>query len=196
MRGVMETAIGAELEAEIVKKIQALYLDQLSYREIVDKLVEQGYSRSVLVAVIHKMTNQRRLSPMYTGPFVFLIMGIILLAWGSTRPAVSASDLEKTFRLFAVAVGGFVIVPVVLTIVIQWYDRIPGLHTILEPILFKRRLQRLNVKALDQRFLKNELSDSEFERQLIEMLGGERGKRHFRWMRNQKHFGLDLEPDA
>jgi len=192
----METPIDAALEAEIVGKIQALYVNQLSYREIIDKLVEQGYSRPILVAVIHKMTNQRKLSPQTTGPFAFLIGGIVLLLWGSTPSAFDASNAERTLKLFAVAMGGFVIVPVVIAIVIQWYDRIPGVRMILEPIMLKRRLEQLNVKQLDRQFLKNELSDNEYENRLVSMLGQDRGRRHFRWMRNHKHFGLDLELDT
>src|SRR5258708_28723213 len=163
----MDNSIEADLEAEIVGKIQALYLDQLSYREIVDRLVEQGYSRPILVAVIHKMTSQRRLSVRTTGPFAVLVGGILLLLWGTSSSAFDASNVERTFKLFAMAAGGFVIVPVVMTIIIQWYDRIPGLRTVLEPIMLKLRLVQLNVKELDRHVLKNQLNEAEYEKCLI-----------------------------
>src|SRR5258708_15502279 len=192
----MDNSIEADLEAEIVGKIQALYLDQLSYREIVDRLVEQGYSRPILVAVIHKMTSQRRLSVRTTGPFAFLVGGILLLLWGTSPSAFEASNAERTIKLFAMAAGGFVLVPVVMTIIIPWYYRIPCVRTFLAPILLKRLLVELNVKQLDRQFLKNELTDAEYENRLMTMLGQDRGRRHFRWMRNHKHFGLDLELDT
>jgi len=192
----MSNSIEADLEAEIVGKIQALYVNQLSYREIVDRLVEQGYSRPILVAVIRKMTSQRRLSARTMEPFAFLVGGILLLLWGMSPSAFEASNAERTIKLFAMSTGGLVLVPVAMTIVIQWYDRIPGVRTILEPIMLKRRLVQLNVKQIDRQFLKNELTDAEYENRLMTMLGQERGRRHFRWMRNHKHFGLDLDLDT
>ena len=179
------------LDTEIRDKVHALYLDRLAYREIVEKLVEKGYNRELVVAVIHKMTRQRHIESRFSMPIIFLVVSVILFFWGITPTSQAAPDAIKVAKIAGVGLGGLTLLPALFTIILQWYDHIPGLRSILEPIMFRRRLLKQDVAALDDQFRKGNLTDGDYRGKLFALLGDAQGRRHYLWMRNQKHFGLE-----
>ncbi|MEP7289410.1 MAG: hypothetical protein ABI947_26980 [Chloroflexota bacterium] len=184
------TTIPRSLENEIRAKVRQLSLDQLSYREIVDRLMEEGYDRALLIRVIHNMANEKRILPDYSAPIIVMVVAVALMFWGTSPSSPDAPEWLRTLKWILYGFSGIAFLPALFTIVYKVYDRIPGVNTLLEPILHKRRILQPDIVQLDTQFLDSQLPDRDYESQLVTLLGQRRGRSHFRFMRNQKHFGL------
>jgi hypothetical protein len=179
-----------EREQAIRAKIQRLALEQLSYRDIVDRLAAEGFSRTLSIQVIKKMNNEKRILPDYSGPIALALFSAALLFWGFTPAPIDAPDYVRSLKWILAGAAGVAFVPSLFAIAYKFYDRIPALNVLLEPIIGKQRLQQPDIVALDDQFLNGELRELDYEKQLVSLLGQQRGRSHFRFMRNQKHFGL------
>lgn len=186
-----DTPAADSLEGQIMQHFQTLTLERLAYREIIDKIVAEGYDRVVVLQVVKQWANQRKLPADITSPLIFLGISAIMFFWGLSTPPADTSTQVKAFKLLVTAIGGMVFLPSVYTLVYKFYDRIPRLNALLEPILAKNRASQSDVKTLDAQFLSSQIKESDYESQLIALMGKQRGKKYFRLMRNQKHFGLE-----
>jgi hypothetical protein len=181
------------VDNEIREKIRALLLDHLSYREIADKLAnEQGYDRALVIRVIHNLKGDRRYPTEYAGPIAFTLIGAFLLYWGSTASDPDTVPMAvRGLKVVLYCAGGMAFIPALFAVVYQFYDRIPGLENILGPVFQKRRVKQADVTELDNQYLRGDLSNNDYESRLLSILGPQRGRSHYRYMRNYKHFGLD-----
>jgi hypothetical protein len=181
------------VDDEIREKVRALLLDHLSYREIADKLAnEQGYDRALVIRVIHNMKGDRHIPTEYTVPIAFTLIGAFLLYWGSTASDPDTVSITmRGLKLALYCTGGVAFLPALFAVAYQFYDRIPGLENILGPVFHKRRMKQSDVIELDNQYLRGNLSNNDYESRLLSILGPQRGRSHYRYMRNYKHFGLD-----
>ena len=178
-------------DIELAHKIEHLRLERLSNREIVDKLVESGYPRETVIAMLQNLLKRREIPSDVTSPFIFMVATIVMVIWGLTPTALVDPNWVGPFKILITIIGLMVGVPSATAFIYKTYDHIPGLRTILEPIMAQRRTRKADIVALDMCFLGNEIPDREYEDRLVMQMGKYRGKRHFRKMRNQKHFGLE-----
>jgi hypothetical protein len=185
--------VRTDSENAIRERIQALSLDQLSYREIADKLAnEEDYDRAVVVRIIHSLKHDRRAMTENSGPIAFAVFGAILILFGNSPSDPINTPLEvRTIKVLAVLVGFITFMPSLFVLLTKYYDRVPGVNTVLEPIFRKQRVAQPDIVELDNQFLRGDLGDSGYESRLVAVLGTQRGRSHFRFMRNYKHFGLD-----
>lgn len=177
-------------DSELAHKIERLRLERLSNREIVDKLVETGYQRDIVIEVLQDLLKRREIPSDYTSPLIFMLVTIVMVIWGLTPTTQADPTWFGPLKIFVTIIGLMVGVPSATAFIYKTYDHIPGVRTILEPIMTRWRTRQADVVALDMHFLGNEIPDREYEDRLVTYMGKYRGKRHFRKMRNQKHFGL------
>jgi hypothetical protein len=178
-------------DSELAHKIERLRLERLANREIVDKLVEAGYQRDTVIEVLRDLLKQREISSDYTSPLIFMLVTALMVVWG-LMPTTHADPIWLgPLKIFVTVVGMMVSVPSAAAFLYKTYDHIPGVRTVLEPVMARWRTRQADIMALDLRFLGNEIRDREYEDCLVALTGKYRGKRHFRRMRNQKHFGLE-----
>src|SRR5260221_746219 len=178
-------------DSELAYQIERLRLERLANREIVDKLVEAGYRRDMVIEVLRDLLKRRDIATDYTSPLIFMIVTILLAIWGFSPAAHTDPNWIGPIKGIAAIVGIMVAIPSAATLLYKSYDHIPGVRTILEPIVARWRTSRADIVALDMHFLGDDVADREYEDHLIALMGRQRGKRHFRQMRNQKHFGLE-----
>jgi low affinity Fe/Cu permease len=186
------------LDKQIIGRANALYLDQLSHREVVEKLTAEGYPRPQVVALIREYAARRNIQPNVTAPLIFFIVCVaafIWSQWSTPYPIDGEIDYRvmqlRTLKMLISVVTMVAIPALGLVVLYQHYEHIPGLNSVLEPIFHKRRTQQADVVAIDAQFTQGGLNEFDYEAALIAALGRQRGARHFRLMRNQKHFGLE-----
>lgn len=177
--------------SELAHTIERLRWERLSNREIVDKLVESGYERDFVIEVLRDLLKQRQISSDYTSPLIFMAVTAFMMIWGLMPTTRADPYWLGPFKIFITVIGLMVAIPSAAALLYKTYDHIPGLRTILEPIMARQRTRRADIMALDMHFLGSEIPDREYEDCLVTLMGKYRGKRHFRKMRNQKHFGLN-----
>lgn len=178
-------------DSELDHRIERLRLERLSHREIVDKLVEDGYRRDLVIEALKDLLKQRDIPTDYTSPLIFMAATMMMAIWGLSPTPHTDPNWVGPLKIFATVIGLMVAMPSAATILYKTYDRIPGVRTVVGPIVARRRARQADIVALDMHFLGNEIPDRDYEDQLIALIGKGSGKRHFRKMRNQKHFGLE-----
>jgi hypothetical protein len=181
---------GESRDEEIRQEILRLQLNWLSHREIIDTLVTKGYDRETTQRIVKQMANQLTVQTDITSPLILLIVALLMVLWAVT-PTPNASNEFNTAKLFIYAIGMIALIASVGTLIYKLYDRIPIMRDALEPILLRRRVSQADIAALDSQYLADQIDDFEYEQKLIALLGKQRGSRHFRFMRNRKHFGLE-----
>lgn len=178
-------------EARILGRANALYLEQRSHREVVDQLAAEGYDRAQVVTLIRRMATKGEIQSNLTAPVILLALASAVFAWAQL-PSTEFTSPEFTMLKVLTSAVTMVAIPALFAVVVyHYYDRIPGLDRVLEPIFHKRLAMRPDVVTADEQFILGQLHEHEYERRLVKLMGNGRGKRHFRMMRNQKHFGLD-----
>jgi hypothetical protein len=179
------------IDQQIIGRANALYLEQHGHREVVDKLAAEGYDRALVVPLIRRMATRGTIQSNLTAPVIFLIVSILAFMWSQWPASVYDSLQFKTLKML-ISVVALVAIPALLGVVAyHYYDRIPGLDRWLEPIFHKHRAMRPDVVAADAEFVAGAMHEFDYEKTLIALMGRGRGKRHFRMMRNRKHFGLE-----
>jgi hypothetical protein len=183
---------------QVIGRANALYLEQLSHREVVERLVQEGYERELVVTLIRQYVTKRSIQGNVTAPLIFLVVSIALFIWAQwpTEYAIANNVDYRTMQLrtlkMLVSVVTMVAIPALsLVVLYHHYDQIPALGSLLEPIFQKRRTSQWDVVAVDKAFTDGTLNEIEYEAALVKLMGRQRGARHFRFVRNQKHFGLD-----
>lgn len=178
------------LTQQIAGRANAMYRDGAAHRDVLETLVEEGYDREMVLSMLRRMADQRRIPVNVTSPMIFAAVSLALILWGKL-PVPNASYQFETLRGLAGILGTFTLIASGLTLLYHGYDRIPGLNTLLEPVFKKHALSRPGVIELDNAYLSGTLSDGDYERRLSALVGRRRGVQHFRLMRNRKHFGLE-----
>lgn len=188
-------ASGLKIPQQIWARANQLYRDeQLSHRDVITRLVSEGYPRQLCVFVIRKMTNQRPVPVQITSPLIFFVVALCLLTWGQTNnPAnnPAASNVVEGLKLYASVIGMIAMLPALLGLIFQVYDRIPTVQDFLEPILHRRRATQGDIISLDLSYLSGEISDQDYQTALKAKMGNARGTRHFHANRMNKFFGID-----
>jgi hypothetical protein len=179
------------LEQAILTGFTALSSEQLTFREIVDRLEAEGFDRAKVVQVIRSQTRQWRIRSDYTGPLVAMAVCLVLLLWGSTPPGDGATATVRGLKWFSVVLAWVLFVPTLIAVTYKYYDLIPGLNQLLRPLRHWRERRNAALRELDAQFFGAEIDEHSYEAQLVALLGGSRGRVRFRAMRNQKHFGMD-----
>jgi hypothetical protein len=179
------------MDARIIGRANALYLEQHSHREVVDQLTTEGYNRELVITLIRRMATKGTIQSNLTAPVILLALASAAFAWAQLPSSEFASHEFTMLKVLTSAVTMVAIPALFGVVVYHYYDRIPGLDRLLEPIFHKHRALRTDVVAVDEQFVLGQLHEHEYERRLVTLMGKGRGKRHFRIMRNQKHFGLE-----
>lgn len=188
------TPIDKQIETFVADRARELARERLSHREIVDKLEEEGVDRKEAIQMVQRMARQREIEAQsrFTAPAIFLGVAIFGLVWVTWL--APSENISHQFTMFKALVFSALIiaVPTLGTVVLyQHYEEIPILNTLLDRLFQKRRSSQADVIAVDEQFNNGQLGDSEYEAKLIELMGSRRGRQHFLYMRNQKHFGLE-----
>lgn len=183
---------------QIIGRANALYLEQLSHREVVERLVDEGYDRSLVITLIRNYASQRHIQGNVTAPLIFLAVCIIVFIWAqwpSDYPIAGSYDYRmmqiRTLKMLITVVTMVAIPALGFVVLYHHYDQIPALSNLLEPIFQKHRTSQPDVVNVDQAFTSGTLTETDYENALIKLMGRKRGAKHFRLMRNQKYFGLE-----
>jgi hypothetical protein len=184
-------ASGLKIPQQIWARANQLYRDeQLSHRDVITRLVAEGYPRQLCTFVIRKMTNKRPLPTQITSPLIFFVVALGLLTWGQMHNPADSNVVEG-LKLYATVIGMIAMLPALLGLIFQVYDRIPTVQDFLEPILHRRRATKSDIVTLDLSYLAGELNDQDYQSALKTMMGSARGTRHFHANRMNKFFGID-----
>jgi hypothetical protein len=183
---------------QIIGRANALYLEQLSHREVVERLVQEGYDRDLVVTLIRNYASQRHIQGNVTAPLIFLVVCIVVFIWAQwpvDYPIAGTYDYRvmqiRTLKMLITVVTMVAIPALGLVVLYHHYDQVPALANLLEPFFQKHRTAQADVVTVDQAFTSGALTETDYETALIKVMGRKRGAKHFRFMRNQKHFGLE-----
>jgi len=186
------------VEKQIIGRANALYLEQLSHRETVERLVAEGYDRAMVVSLIRSYASKRHIQGNVTAPIIFLAFCMVAFIWAQwplEYPIAGSVDYRvmqiRTLKMLISVVTMVAIPALSLVVLYHHYDNIPALSNLLEPIFQKRRSSQPDVITVDAAFASGTLNEMDYEAALVKLMGRQRGAKHFRFMRNQKHFGLD-----
>lgn len=188
------TPIDKQIETFVSDRVRELARERLSHREIVDKLEEEGVDRTKAIRMVQQMARQREIEAQsrFTAPVIFLglaIFGLIWVTWLAPSQNISHQFTMLKALIFSALI---IAVPTLGSVVLyQHYEQIPILNVLLDRLFQKRRSSQADVIAIDEQFTSGQLGDSAYEEKLIQLMGSRRGRQHFLYMRNQKHFGLE-----
>lgn len=186
------------VDKQIIGRANALYLEQLSHREVVERLANEGYDRAQVVTLIRNYASKRHIQANVTAPLIFLVICVLVFIWAqwpSAYPIEGSFDYRvmqiRTLKMLITVVTMVAIPALGFVVLYHHYDQIPALSGLLEPIFQKHRTSQPDVVTVDQAFTSGTLNETDYENALIKLMGRKRGAKHFRLMRNEKHFGLD-----